>query len=346
VGYTKLNIKNFRSIASLEIDGFKDINLFTGRNNSGKTSVLEALFLISGMSNPSLLININTFRNLLINSDNDLNVIFNNLNSNKPVEIHANMTEYTRSLSIKSKYDAFKVPNKINGVNQINKGTPVSGLTYVFSDSREKQPFSSFLSLNNDIQSLIPQLVPPIYKEQLHCYFFSSGTSQNLLDINLGNVFVNKQVDVIIEILKEIDEKIIDIRIGSNGMIYVDTGLEKLVPLNIMGDGTRRLLSIIASMLQCRNGVFLIDEIENGFHYSTLEILWKVIFKVSELYKVQLFITTHSEECISVLANVLKEKSTENAMLYRIERQTDKHDAFSYDQEMIICGIEKNFEVR
>jgi AAA15 family ATPase/GTPase len=341
VGYTQLDVENFRSIESLEIEGFKDINLFTGRNNCGKTSVLEALFLISGMSNPSLPISINNFRNLAINTDNDFNVIFNDLNLNKFIKIQAKTAEYTRSLSIKPKYDEFKILTEINNANQTNKPASISGLLYEFSDSREKQSFSLCLSLNNNMP-----ITPSQYKEQLLCYFFSTGTSQSLLDTNLGNVFVNKQVDTVIETLKEIDENIIDIRIGANGMIYIDTGLEKLVPINIMGDGIRRILSIIASMLECRNGILLIDEIENGFHYSTLEVLWKVIFKVSKLYKVQLFITTHSEECISALASILKEKSTENAMLYRIEKQIGKHKVFSYNPEMIISGIENNFEVR
>jgi len=341
VGYTQLNIENFRSIASLEIDNFRSINLFTGRNNCGKTSVLEALFLISGMSNPGLSVSINSFRNLPINLGNDFNVMFNNLNLDKSIKIQAKMTEYSRTLSIKPKCDELKIPAEINGINQTNKVASISGLEYEFSDSRKKQFFNSYLSLSNNMS-----ITPNQYKEELYCSFFNTGISQNLLGINLGNVFVNKQVDVVIETLKEIDEKIIDIKMGANNMVDVDIGLEKLVPINVMGYGIIKILSIIAAMLECRNGILLIDEIENSFHYSALEILWKIIFKVSESNKVQLFITTHSEECISAFANVLKEKATENAMLYRIEKQTDKHKAFPYNPEMILSSVENNFEVR
>ena len=62
----RLTIKNFRGFDSLEIDGFSKINLFVGKNNSGKTSVLESIFLVIGMSNPMLPNTINQIRGLNI----------------------------------------------------------------------------------------------------------------------------------------------------------------------------------------------------------------------------------------------------------------------------------------
>ena len=42
--YEQLKIENFRGIKSLEINDLARINLFVGKNNCGKTSVLEAAF--------------------------------------------------------------------------------------------------------------------------------------------------------------------------------------------------------------------------------------------------------------------------------------------------------------
>ncbi|MDR1074512.1 MAG: AAA family ATPase, partial [Treponema sp.] len=64
--YSAINITNFRSIAELNLENFKQVNLITGRNNCGKTTALEALFLISGMSNPELPVKINNFRDLAL----------------------------------------------------------------------------------------------------------------------------------------------------------------------------------------------------------------------------------------------------------------------------------------
>jgi AAA15 family ATPase/GTPase len=167
------------------------------------------------------------------------------------------------------------------------------------------------------------------------------------LDKKLEKLLINKQLDTVISILKDIDNNIVDIRMGAGGMIYVDIGLDKLFPANIMGDGLRRLLSIVASISNGQNGIVLIDEIENGFHYLSLEALWKAVLKTARLYNVQLFITTHSQECIAALSSAYYSTESDNSIrLYRIERAEDKHRVFKYSPEMIAAGIENNYEVR
>jgi AAA15 family ATPase/GTPase len=74
--YSDLQISNFRSVKDLSLDGFSRVNLFTGKNNCGKTTILEALFVLSGMSNPNLPITINTFRDLILTSDDELRFAF------------------------------------------------------------------------------------------------------------------------------------------------------------------------------------------------------------------------------------------------------------------------------
>ncbi|MDR1610264.1 MAG: AAA family ATPase [Candidatus Symbiothrix sp.] len=80
-----LKIQNFRGFDDLEMNGFSKINVLLGENNSGKTSVLESIFLLSGISNPQLSLNINLWRGLPINKS-VLKYIFYNLEmKNKPV---------------------------------------------------------------------------------------------------------------------------------------------------------------------------------------------------------------------------------------------------------------------
>ena len=62
--YEQLKIENFRGIKSLEIDDLARVNLFVGRNNCGKTSVLEAASLLTGMSDPTLILGIENLRGL------------------------------------------------------------------------------------------------------------------------------------------------------------------------------------------------------------------------------------------------------------------------------------------
>src|SRR6266487_6548564 len=62
--YSKLIIRNFRCFKKLEIEGLKRINLVTGFNDVGKTSCLEAFFLLIGGFNPQLPLRVNTLRGL------------------------------------------------------------------------------------------------------------------------------------------------------------------------------------------------------------------------------------------------------------------------------------------
>ena len=61
-GFKNIEIKNFRGIDHLTIDDFSRVNVFLGQNSSGKTSVLEAILMLAGMSNPGLPQSINMLR--------------------------------------------------------------------------------------------------------------------------------------------------------------------------------------------------------------------------------------------------------------------------------------------
>ena len=57
-----VTIRNFRVFEELSIDHLSRINLIAGRNNAGKTSLLEALFLLAGGGNPQIAFNSNVTR--------------------------------------------------------------------------------------------------------------------------------------------------------------------------------------------------------------------------------------------------------------------------------------------
>jgi len=120
------------------------------------------------------------------------------------------------------------------------------------------------------------------------------------------------------------------------------------MPMNIMGDGMMRLLAILAAIADMKNGVLLIDEIENGFHYKTMKIAWKAILSACKAYGVQIIATTHSYECIEELSSSYSEFEPEgdDIRLYRLEKIDNIHKAFISTSEILKTGIRKEFEVR
>ena len=97
--FNKVEIERFRGIKYASVEGFKQINLFFGKNNCGKSSLLESLFLVSGLSNPLLPIHVNIMRGYSKARLDDLKLDFYNLDSSSPIYIRVE-NEEKRDLKI------------------------------------------------------------------------------------------------------------------------------------------------------------------------------------------------------------------------------------------------------
>ena len=114
--------------------------------------------------------------------------------------------------------------------------------------------------------------------------------------------------------------------------------------LSAMGDGINRILTIILSMLNCKNGVLLLDEFETGLHYSVQEQLWRIVFSLSEKLNVQVFATSHSRDCIEGFAN---QNINQTGVLVRIENRGEAIVPVQYDnRDDILFAINKDIEIR
>lgn len=348
--YQDLTIENFRGIERLKIPDLKSVNLLVGKNNCGKTSVLEALFLLSGMSNPQLSVNIHFFRDLILENDEDFSYMFRDLDFNIPIAISARLNNKKRKLTINPLYADY-IPRRIE-----KQGIPksdtlpastsvvrlVEGLDFKFQSDLNRQ-FNATISLKEKERHIKGK-----YKENLRCSFINPKTSMNQIDKRIEGLLIQKKLDSVIAILQGIEPQVLDIRMGAGGMIYVDVGRKNFFPINIMGDGMRRVLAFLATISDMRNGVVLLDEMENGLHYSSLAVLWKAIFAACKDYNVQLVATTHSYECIESFSKTYQEiePKGDEIRLFRIDREDDKHNVVVFNNELLRAGIEKEFEVR
>ena len=349
--YQSVTIENFRGIQKLELTDLKKVNLLVGKNNCGKTSVLEAVFLLSGMSNPQLSVNIHTFRDLVLMGDDEFSFMFRDLDFATPISLQGILDNKKRSLTISPLYTgyALRKTNKQTGqqLDTTSSSTAavriVEGLDLKFQS--ESRQFNGRISLKEKEVSLKGKQE---YKEKLHCSFMSPQTAMLQIDKRMEGLLVQKKLDNVLSILRGIEPNILDIRMGAGGMIYVDIRRERLLPINIMGDGMRRILAIIAAIADMKNGVLLVDEIENGLHYTSLSLAWKAILASCQEYNVQMIATTHSYECIEALSNTYAEiePNGDNIRLYRIDQGDSKHQVFPFNTEVLRAGIEKAFEVR
>ena len=99
--FQHLDIHNFRGIESLTINNIKQVNLLTGRNNCGKTSVLEAIFLLTGMSNPQTTLGIHLFRDLILTDNDGFIYLFHNFDLSQYPFVVGKLDSHERSLEVK-----------------------------------------------------------------------------------------------------------------------------------------------------------------------------------------------------------------------------------------------------
>lgn len=355
MNFYSIDIENFRGIKSLKIDDFKTINLFVGKNNSGKTSILEALFLSIGISNPQLSINIDTFRNILHNDADDFKFIFYNLDFNNKIKLKTELINSSqfRELEILPNYKKENIINVKDSGSQSsstshNIKSDIAGLDFNFTIKKLlKSNGSSYKS--SLIFKNLPNIVPSKgYSESLEGVFLRPNTTQGSLYERLDKIIQAKEEEKFVSVLQQFDKRIKRISLGAGNMVYVDIGLNSLVPIHLMGDGIIKFLTFLVNIAVYKNGVLLIDEIENGIHYSVLDLMWKSIYDAAIMYNVQVFATTHSFECVTTFSNIYSEVllNEDKLRLYRIENLKDEIKVIKYNSDVLKTSIDSNWEVR
>ena len=113
------------------------------------------------------------------------------------------------------------------------------------------------------------------------------------------------------------------------------------MPIQFIGLGARKFITIASIVSSQKDGVLLIDEFENGLHYETMNVLWNAIISMCRERNIQLFATTHSYECIESFVSAASDGN-----VYRIERKENEHKAIKYTAEEATSFIDKRWEMR
>ena len=133
----------------------------------------------------------------------------------------------------------------------------------------------------------------------------------------------------------------------SQNEVLVGVGLNKRIPINVMGDGARKILSILTTIYECRNGIVLIDEISNGFHYSVMKALWQTILLASKKNNVQLFATSHDLDSIKGLRDAALHDEGDKVAFLKLQHTADAElKSYCYTTDSIDYMLNQEIEVR
>jgi len=354
-GIKNIDIKNFRGIEHLNIDDFSRVNVFVGHNNSGKSTILEALMLQTGMSNPDIPQQLNTLRSINPFSNlGDIRYMFYGMDMQKTPEFSAELFDTTkRQLKLNLAYTFDENSQQDNHSNQ-----PATSETKTFfntlnmafetrSASRTDKYKCSLIT--NQSGQITRKNLAEGYLEKISASFISANLAVNNAVWDLSEIIMRKQKDVVLERLAIFDSRINAIEVINNNVFIGFDGINELLPFGMTGDGLRRYLNIVASTANEMNNIILIDEIDNGLHYTAYKKLWESIFMLAVSTNKQVFITTHSKETLMQLNEMLEEHPEYQEMfrMYTIEKtQLKGHKAYKYGYEGLKNACMNDVELR
>ena len=356
--FQRLQIKNFRLFDDLKIDRLNRINLLGGRNNSGKTTVLEGLFLLAGGGSPELVLRISAFRGIK-QAEGSFAVVpatywkplFGELDMKQLIEISGKHAQHGRlSLEISlGRSDTIEVPRRSREAHRVitnlQDGHILAEpweLRLSFTRNGKNRAVGHIRVTQTDFQMKAPPSVL-----LLGAYISShSGNAQEDAS-RLGQLRARKQGDLLTKALQIVEPRLVSVEDNSASgvpMIWGDIGLRELVPLSAMGEGMTRVARIVLAMSSAPGGIVLVDEIENGFHHSIMNKVWAVLAEAARQFDTQLFATTHSFECLRAAHEAL---SREEWRYYRLDRTKEGAGCcVPYDTEEVEAAIRHGLEVR
>ena len=367
----KLRISGFRGLSSLDLDDLGSFNILLGANDVGKTSILEAIFLLLGFPNIELPIRIqHNWRNYLVREFDGLSPLFHKLDVDEQITLEAQSCDSTeRTLMISAPYAQATATTKTQHV----ESDANSDIVKIQSDEQARVQSSSsipsgprFLQYDATVKPA-SQGDPMLFSGRL---VMSEGnreitwTPNTVDDMHIptryftahygydggiiANVIINKKTDELLEYLHVINPRIEDITVNGN-VAYLDIGLQQMMPLNMFGSGMIRAAMILSPCILGNEQIVLIDELENGLHYQAILPLLKALFRLSSERHVQIFATTHSLEILKGLQQVLSQdqfsenQQTTNCYTLQRDKQGLVHSyRYEYDQleHCIAHGIE------
>lgn len=328
-----LVIENYRVFRSLRIERLGRANLFVGRNNAGKSSILEAVRLFASRGSEEVLWTI-------LNSHDEMRA--------------GTLQPEDRLYAVKQLFHgregewSDRAEIRIGPVHDPRESLRISIERVLSRIVTSIGNFQQGISLQTerrtrDITSLETKLrqayVPP---EGL-----KAEASARLWDL----ITLTDLEQSVIEALRIISPDIERISfIGEHGQTRVP--MAKLanevrpIPLRSLGDGVGRMLGIALSLVSARGGVLLLDEVENGIHFAAQEQLWQLIFRLAHQLNTQVFATSHSWDCIEAFQRAAAFDRHEEAALIRLDVQRDAITTTTFSERDLSIVTRDKIEVR
>ncbi|ETR67366.1 MAG: ATPase-like protein [Candidatus Magnetoglobus multicellularis str. Araruama] len=350
-----INLKNFRCFNQLEIQGFERINLFGGKNNSGKTSLLEALFIGSTPS-PKTIINLRQIRGessdfLKVSPEKAWNYLFYEASDNhRTFSITLEYSDKSRQIDIEHG-ESFEIFDEIetNDMKSIlTESEYKQSALNIYSYQRNKR--SRLASVIASSKGILPKTFDhALFEKAIFIPAFARNSSTSLAE-EYDKSDLEDQSKRVLQSIQIIDPTILQIKTLTIGKpaIYIKRKNSKYLPITLFGEAVTRVVQFILSMINNNNSILLIDEIETGIHYTNQLELWRMLFKLAIEFNIQIFATTHSYEMIKSFSEAISDVKDDVGSYFEITRdiRTDQIVAVKRTVDILKYELDQKMELR
>lgn len=372
---SNLLITNFRGIRNLSIGQLRRVNLITGLNGVGKTTLLEAIRVYAARGSFEILNDILYSRDEVVESiDEDKDFI---LSPDYSLLFYEGLIHEKHHVSIGpiSDKDSLKIetvdfedlpqskqelfPKLTSGDHQALKVTfhdaEVSVLPWLseISDLSVSEFISPAPRVLRRLSFGKENMADPIRCESLGPGLITNDTLAEFWD----KIVLTPQENLSLKVINLTGQNIERIAVvGQNFSRFLRSngrrfsvkikGKEEPVPLKTLGDAIIRLYAVGLAMAVSKNGFLLIDEIENGIHFTIQQDLCRIILEAAKKLNVQVFATTHSIECIKAFSRAASDGEESDVALIRLEYLNGDLRAVEYSEEELRIATNQHIEVR
>lgn len=346
------------------------MNLIVGKNNVGKTSLLEALSLYAQRGSPSFIWDMLEARNEssrirgtkrntadVQNRIEDIRYLFYGRRDIKeqsqtisigPGAARETLTIRIGWYALQTDEQGLRRLQSLSSPDLASVENLVLGLAVQYGNELD-----TIYRLDRyiDIASLRRPIPEPAGIRSI--YVPANGLGENKIGECWDNITLTELQHHVIDALRIIEPKLEGLNLITDSesrneripVIKLTDSAER-IPLRSLGEGMNRLLGISLAVSNCADGILLIDEIESGLHYSVQHAMWSLVIALARRLNVQVFATTHSWDCIEGFLQATLDSRQEEGILIRLGRKKEDIVATLYDENELAIVTRDQIEVR
>lgn len=369
-----LEIRNFRGFQHLQIERLGRVNLIVGKNNVGKTSLLEALQLYARRGDPMLIWEMLDIR------DEGVYLPVDRLSVSRVTAIDEQLTSLRYLFFGREARSEYLDPIQIGALDDANKSLSIAVRWYVVREDksgiRKLQPLQPdeyavaddpvprfVIHIGAQSERFIP-LTPSRYigsdLSEITCIFRrADGMKKEQMAELWDSIALTDLEKDVLTALRIVAPGVEGLNLRGDPRtartqdqqrerfpIIKVNSLDEPLPLRSLGDGIMRTLEIVLALVNAKDGMLLIDEFENGIYYTVLPELWQLIFQLARRLNVQVFATTHDWECIEAFQKAAVEDKQDEGLLVRLSLKGDDIVATLFDERRLAIATRNRIEVR